>query len=68
MYINPSYYGYAGMLRVVLPSIETGCNYQSAIECYPDTGEYWIEDFGMQDVQPYLSLLVSHIVLDLIGV
>ena len=59
LYINPSYYGYSGMLRVVLPSIKTGCDYQSSIECYPDTGEYWLEDFGMEDVQPYLSLLVS---------
>jgi hypothetical protein len=58
LYINPSYYGYAGMLRVVLPTIETGCNYQSTIECYPDTGAYWLEDFGMQDVQPYLSLVI----------
>ena len=59
MYVNPSFYGYAGMLRVVLPSIETGCDYQSTVECYPDTGEYWVVDFGLQDVKPYLSLLVS---------
>ena len=59
MYLNPSYYGYAGMLRLVLPGLQTGCDYQSTIECYPDTGAFWIDDFGIDEVQPYLYLLVS---------
>jgi hypothetical protein len=58
MYINPSYYGYAGMLRTVLPTVKSECDYESTIECFPSTGEYWIEDFGMNNVQPYLSLLI----------
>jgi hypothetical protein len=58
MYLNPSFYGYTGMLRLVLPELQTGCEYQSAIECYPDTGEFWMSDFGMDEVQPTLNLLV----------
>ena len=58
LYINPNYYGYAGMLRELLPTLQTGCDFDSTIECYPDTGEYWIEDFGLHDVQPHLFLAV----------
>jgi ABC-type multidrug transport system ATPase subunit len=61
MYINPSYYGYTGLLRTVLPSVKTECHRQSEIECFTHTGEYWIEDFGIQNVKPHVSLLVSRI-------
>jgi formate hydrogenlyase subunit 3/multisubunit Na+/H+ antiporter MnhD subunit len=58
MYINPSYYGYTGLLRTVLPSVKTECHRQSEIECFTHTGEYWIEDFGIQNVKPHVSLLI----------
>lgn len=58
-FINPNFYGYASMMRLIMPGIETGCNFDSTIECYPSTGTFWLEHFGFHFIQPYLSLLVS---------
>ncbi|XP_062524035.1 uncharacterized protein LOC134198639 isoform X2 [Corticium candelabrum] len=58
LYINPNYYGYSSMMRLLLPDIETGCNFQSTIECYPNTGKFWLEDFGLHDIEPFLHLMI----------
>ncbi|XP_062523405.1 uncharacterized protein LOC134198090 isoform X2 [Corticium candelabrum] len=61
-YINPSFYGYASIMRLIIPGIETGCDFQSTIECYPNTGSFWIEHFGFEFIQPYLSLMIIMVI------
>jgi hypothetical protein len=61
-YINPNFYGYASMMRLIMPDIDVGCNFDSTIECYPSTGKFWLEHFGFQFIQPFLSLVIMMII------
>ncbi len=58
-YINPNYYGFSAMARILLQEIELGCQYQSPIECYPSSSAYILTYFDLHTINPYLNLLVS---------
>jgi hypothetical protein len=58
-YINPNYYGFSAMTRVVLESVDLGCSHQSPIECYPTSAGYIISYFSLDLTNPYASIMVS---------
>ncbi|XP_065845243.1 uncharacterized protein [Oscarella lobularis] len=57
-YINPNFYGYSSMMRLIMPGIDVGCDFDSTTECYPTTGEFWLEHFGFEKTEPFLGLLI----------
>ncbi len=59
-YINPNYYGFSSVARLVLEDITLDCQYQSSIECYPSTGKYLLTYFTLHEVNPFFNISVSN--------
>ncbi len=59
-YINPNYYGFSSIARLILEDINLECDYHSPIECYPTTGKYLLTYFDLHTVNPFLHILVSN--------
>eukprot|EP00118_Oscarella_pearsei_P004171 m.17345 g.17345 ORF g.17345 m.17345 type:complete len:1779 (+) comp27452_c0_seq1:72-5408(+) len=57
-YVNPNFYGYSSMMRFIMPKIDIGCGFNSTVECFPTTGEFWLEHFGFQHAEPFFGLLI----------
>ena len=55
--INPTYWGYAATVKILLENIKFDCEYDSQLECYPFSGLYTLELFGLHNTNPYLSLV-----------
>lgn len=58
-FVNPNFYGYGAMMFIFLDDIHMDCNQETELECYYNTGHYYLERFGFEDTQPYLNVLVS---------
>ena len=58
-YINPNYYGFSATAFLLLNDFKTGCT-GSQFECYASSGEYYLEQFTFENVNPYLYILVRH--------
>lgn len=57
--INPTYWGYAATIRILLDNVDFDCEYNSQLECFPFTGLYMLELFGLHAANPYLSIVVQ---------
>jgi hypothetical protein len=53
--MNPTYWGYAATVKILLENTKFDCKYDSLLECYPFSGLYTLELFGLHDANPYLS-------------
>eukprot|EP00117_Sycon_ciliatum_P004852 scpid3776/ scgid4617/ ABC transporter G family member 22; White-brown complex homolog protein 23 len=72
-YINPNYYGYSGMMFVFLKELDGDsferkvplekCKFDSWIECYPNSGRYFLQKFGFLEVKPYLHFFILLIMM-----
>ena len=58
-YINPNYYGFSAMARILLNDLKFECAYDSELECYPFSSDYIMEYFGLNTVQPFVHVMVS---------
>ena len=58
-YINPNYYGFSAIGRVLLSDTEFSCVYDSELECYPYTGIYILTRFDLNNINPHYNILVS---------
>ena len=56
--INPTYWGYAATVRIMLGKVDFNCKYGSQLECFPFSGLYVLELFGLHDTNPYQSIAV----------
>ena len=65
-YINPNFYGFTAVSRVLLENYEVQCPYESDIECYPSSSLYIISYFSLDTVNPYLNVVVSYVRIDLV--
>lgn len=63
-YINPNFYGFSAMARVLLQDIDLGCQYDSPIECFPSSGAYLLTYFDLHRTNPYLNVVVSLLFLN----
>ena len=57
-YINPSYWAYAATTVSVLDGNDLPCSRGSVLECFRETGYAVLSQFGLEDVNPALSLVV----------
>ena len=57
-FINPNFYGFSAMTRVLLQNLDLGCQYPSPIECYPTSARYILTYFSLHLVNPYANILV----------
>lgn len=55
--INPTYWGYAATVRILLGKVNFSCKYGSQLECFPFSGLYILELFGLHDTNPYQSIV-----------
>jgi hypothetical protein len=60
-YINPNFYGFTSVSRVLLESYEVHCPYESDIECYPSSALYILSYFSLDTINPYLNVVVSFV-------
>lgn len=58
-YINPNYYGFSAIGRVLLSDMKLGCVYESELECYPYSGPYILSHFDLDTVNPHYHIVVS---------
>lgn len=68
-YINPNYFGYSAMMFVFLEELDgdrlqrkqrlEGCDFESWLECFPNSGRQYLAKFGFMEVEPYFNFLVS---------
>lgn len=56
--INPTYWAYAATIRILLDDVDFDCEYDSQLECFPFSGLYMLELFGLRDTNPYQSIVV----------
>lgn len=57
-YINPSFYAYAATSVTALSGNDLGCDRDSVLECFRDSGVVILETFGLSDVNPIENLVV----------
>ncbi len=58
-YINPSYYAYAATTVTALEGNDAlGCERESPLECFRESGIAVLERFGLEDVNPVSNLVV----------
>ena len=62
-YINPNFYGFTAVSRVLLENYEVQCPYESDIECYPSSALYILSYFSLDSINPYLNVVVSYILV-----
>ena len=59
-HVNPNYYGFSAMIRLLLQGRGSGsCDLPSALECYPSSAEYVLTYFDLQAVNPFFHICVS---------
>ena len=57
-YINPQFYGYAAITKVLLQNIRLNCEYESTLSCISTDGNAVLTRFGLETVNPYEHLVV----------
>ena len=62
-FINPNYYGFSASAVILLSDFRSDCERDggSEIECYTATGEYMLDIFGFNTINPYENILVFYI-------
>ena len=62
-FINPNYYGFSASAVILLSDFESDCERDggSQLECYTSSGEYILDVFGFNTVNPYLNIVVSYL-------
>ena len=60
-FINPNYYGFSASAVILLSDFESDCERDggSELECYTASGDYILEVFGFDNVNPYQNIAVS---------
>ena len=58
-YINPQFYGYAAMTKVLLGNVRLKCPYESTLNCISTDGNAVLARFGYDTVNIYEHLAVS---------
>ena len=62
-FINPNYYGFSASAVILLSDFESDCERDggSELECYTSSGEYILDAFGFNGVNPYQNIVVSYL-------
>ena len=60
-YVNPQYYGYSAMAKVLLKDLPIKCVYNSTLNCFGSDGNALLARFGFSDVNPQSHLVVSYL-------
>ena len=58
-YINPQFYGYAAIAKILLLNVRLKCEYESTLNCLSTDGNAVLARFGLETVNPYEHLVVS---------
>ena len=58
-YINPQFYGYSAITKVLLLNNRLKCEYESTLNCISTDGNAVLSRFGLDSVNPYEHLVVS---------
>lgn len=58
-FINPQFYGYAAITKVLLKNNRLKCQYESTLNCISTEGNAVLTRFGFHDVNIYEHLAVS---------
>ena len=58
-YINPQFYGYSAMTKVLLLNVRLKCEYESTLNCISTDGNAVLARFGFDTVNVYEHLVVS---------
>lgn len=58
-YINPQFYGYAAITKILLLNVRLNCEYESTLNCISTDGNAVLARFGLETVNPYEHLVVS---------
>ena len=59
VYINPNYYGFSSSAFFLLSEFDSGCE-GSQFECFTSSGEYILQQFNFNNINPYLHIVVSY--------
>ena len=59
VYINPNYYGASTAAFFLLSDFDSNC-VGTQFECFTSSGEYILQQFDINDINPYLHILVSY--------
>ncbi|XP_015748211.1 PREDICTED: uncharacterized protein LOC107328008 [Acropora digitifera] len=57
-YINPQFYGYAAITKVLLKDVHLTCHYDSTLSCVSTDGNAVLTRFGLDTVNPYEHLVI----------
>lgn len=57
-YINPQFYGYAAITKVLLKNVRLTCEYDSTLSCISTDGNAVLTRFGLDTVNPYENLVI----------
>lgn len=57
-YVNPQYYGYSAIAKVLLKNVRMKCDYESTLNCISTDGNAVLARFGFDSVNPYGYLLI----------
>ena len=58
-YINPQFYGYSAISKVLLQNVRLKCEYESTLNCISTDGNAVLARFGFEAVNIYENLAVS---------
>ena len=58
-YINPLFYGFSGITKVLLKDARLKCTYDSTLNCISTDGNAVLTKFGFDTVNIYENLVVS---------
>ena len=58
-YINPQFYGYAAITKVLLQNVRLKCEYESTLNCVSTDGNAVLARFGFDIINIYENLVVS---------
>ena len=59
-YINPQFYGYSAITKVLLLNVRLKCEYESTLNCISTDGNAVLARFGLDTVNVYEHLVVSY--------
>ena len=62
-YINPQFYGYAAITKVLLQDVRLTCEYESTLSCISTDGNAVLTRFGLETVNPYEHLVVCFLLI-----
>ena len=59
-FVNPNYYGFSASAVIILADFESDCERDggSKLECYTSSGDYMLNIFGFNTINPYENILV----------